>query len=40
MAFAGLLYIHRLTETTSVVPATCDYLRDARAHVLQDKPVP
>jgi SulP family sulfate permease len=40
MALAGLLYIHRVTETTSVAPVTHEYIRDARAHVLQDKPVP
>jgi SulP family sulfate permease len=40
MALAGLLYIHRVTETTSVAPVTHDYIRGARAHILQDKAVP
>jgi SulP family sulfate permease len=40
MALAGLLYIQRVTETTSVAPVTHEYIRGARAHILQDKPVP
>jgi sulfate permease, SulP family len=40
MALAGLLYIQRVTETTSVAPVTHEYIRGARAHVLQDKPLP
>jgi SulP family sulfate permease len=40
MALAGLLYIQRVTETTSVAPVTHDYVRGARAHILQDKPLP
>lgn len=40
MALAGLLYIHRVTETTSVAPVTQKYIRDAQPHVLQDKSVP
>jgi SulP family sulfate permease len=40
MALAGLLYIHRVTETTSVAPVTHDDIRGARAHILQDKSVP
>jgi SulP family sulfate permease len=40
MSLAALLYIHRISETTSVAPVTEDYIRDGKAHVLQDKFVP
>jgi len=40
MALAALLYIYRVTETTSVTTVTPDYIADARVHVLQDKHVP
>jgi SulP family sulfate permease len=40
MALAGLLYIQRVTETTSVAAVTHEYVRGARVHVLQDKPLP
>ncbi len=40
MAFAALLYIHRVTETTSVSTVTPAYIQDGRAHVLQDKHLP
>ncbi len=40
MALAALLYIHRISETTSVTPVTEDYLRAGYAHVLQDKQLP
>ena len=40
MALAALLYIHRISETTSVTPVTEDYLRAGHVHVLQDKQVP
>src|SRR6185295_10360333 len=40
MAFAALLYIHRVTETTSVSTVTPEYIEDGRAHVLQDKHLP
>ena len=40
MALAALLYIHRVTETTTVAPVTSEYLRDGMAHVLQDKEIP
>jgi SulP family sulfate permease len=40
MAFAALLYIYRVTETTSVSTVTPEYIEDGRAHVLQDKHVP
>jgi sulfate permease, SulP family len=40
MALAALLYIHRVTETTSVATVTPEYIEDGRPHVLQDKQVP
>ena len=40
MALAALLYIHRIAETTTVVPVTEDYIHGGKVHVLQDKQVP
>jgi SulP family sulfate permease len=40
MALAALLYIYRVTETTSVELVTDDYIEGGRPHVLQDKEVP
>jgi sulfate permease, SulP family len=40
IALAALLYIYRVTETTSVSTVTPEYIEDGRAHVLQDKQVP
>ena len=40
MALAALLYIYRVTETTSVSAVTDRYIEDGRPHVLQDKQVP
>jgi SulP family sulfate permease len=40
MALAALLYIHRVTGTSSVATVTPEYIEDGRAHVLQDKYVP
>jgi len=40
MAFAALLYIYRVTETTSVSRVTPEYIEAGRPHVLQDKQVP
>ena len=40
IAFAALLYIHRVTQTTSVSTVTREYIEDGRVHVLQDKQVP
>jgi SulP family sulfate permease len=40
MGLAALLYIHRISETTSVTPVTEDYLRAGYAHILQDKQLP
>jgi sulfate permease, SulP family len=40
MALAALLYIYRVTETTSVSTVTPEYIEDGRAHVLQDKHIP
>jgi SulP family sulfate permease len=40
MTLAALLYIYRIAETTTVAPVTREYLRDGRAHILQDKDIP
>ena len=40
MALAALLYIYRISETTTVEPVTREYLRDGQAHILQDKDIP
>jgi SulP family sulfate permease len=40
MSLAALLYIYRVTETTSVSKVTPEYIEDGRVHVLQDKHVP
>jgi SulP family sulfate permease len=40
IALAALLYIYRVTETTSVSTVTPEYIEDGRAHVLQDKQLP
>jgi sulfate permease, SulP family len=40
IAFAALLYIYRVTDTTSVQVVTADYIEEGRPHVLQDKDVP
>jgi SulP family sulfate permease len=40
MALAALLYIYRVTETTSVEMVTDEYIEGGRPHVLQDKEVP
>jgi SulP family sulfate permease len=34
--FAALLYIYRVTQTTTVAPVTEEYIEDGRPHVLQD----
>ena len=40
IALAALLYIYRVTETTSVEAVTDEYIEQGRPHVLQDKDVP
>ncbi len=40
MALAALLYIYRVTDTTSVMAVTPEYIEEGRAHVLQDKHLP
>ncbi|HXS93059.1 MAG TPA: SulP family inorganic anion transporter [Candidatus Limnocylindrales bacterium] len=40
MVLAALLYIYRISETTTVAPVTEQYIRDGRVHVLQDRPLP
>jgi sulfate permease, SulP family len=40
MVLAALLYIYRISQTTTVAPVTQEYIRDGRPHVLQDKHLP
>jgi SulP family sulfate permease len=40
MALAGLLYIYRVAETTTVSQVTPEYLEDGQSHILQDKQIP
>jgi len=40
MALASLLYIYRVSQTTTVSVVTPEYIEDGRAHILQDKQVP
>jgi SulP family sulfate permease len=40
MLLAALLYIYRVSQTTTVAPVTDEYIEDGRPHVLQDKLLP
>jgi len=40
MALAALLYIYRISETTTVATVTPEYISSGQAHILQDKDVP
>ncbi len=40
IALAALLYIYRVSETTSVSTVTPEYIEHGRHHVLQDKAIP
>lgn len=40
MGFAALLYIYRISQTTTVATVTRQYIEDGRPHILQDKDVP
>jgi SulP family sulfate permease len=40
MVLAALLYIYRISQTTTVARVTEEYIREGRKHVLQDKQVP
>jgi sulfate permease, SulP family len=40
MALAALLYIYRVSQTTTVAVVTPEYVEDGRPHILQDKDVP
>jgi SulP family sulfate permease len=40
MALAALLYIYRVSRTTTVSRVTPEYIREGKAHILQDKQVP
>jgi len=40
MVMAALLFIHRISQTTTVSRVTSDYIESGRPHVLQDKIIP
>jgi sulfate permease, SulP family len=40
MALASLLYIYRVSQTTTIAVVTPQYVEDGRAHILQDKDMP
>ncbi len=40
MGLAALLYIYRISQTTTVSAVTPHYIEEGRAHILQDKQVP
>jgi len=40
MVLASLLYIYRISETTTVSTVTDEYIEDGWLHILQDKQVP
>ena len=40
MILAALLYIYRISQTTTVASVTEEYIQDGRPHILQDKQVP
>lgn len=40
MSLAALLYIYRISQTTTVSLVTPEDVEDGRAHILQDKPLP
>lgn len=40
MILAALLFIKKVTTTTTVTKVTRDYLQDGEAHILQDKSIP
>jgi SulP family sulfate permease len=40
MALAALLYIYRISQTTTVATVTPEYIESGRAHILQDKELP
>jgi sulfate permease, SulP family len=40
IVLAALLYIYRISQTTTVEPVTEEYIRDGRPHILQDKHLP
>jgi SulP family sulfate permease len=40
MIMAGLVYIRKVTRSTTVSQVTPDYIEDGRPHILQDKDIP
>lgn len=40
MTLAALLYIYRVTQTTTIARVTPEYIAEGRPHTLQDKDIP
>ena len=40
MVLAALLFIRKISQTTTVSRVTAEYVEDGRAHTLQDKRIP
>jgi SulP family sulfate permease len=40
MILAALLYIRKVTATTTITEVTPEYIEEAREHILQDKDIP
>ena len=40
MGLAALLYVYRISQTTTVSTVTKEYIEDGRPHILQDKDIP
>ena len=40
MLLAALLYIYRVTQTTTIARVTPEYIEEGRPHSLQDKEIP
>jgi len=40
MLLAALMFIRKVSRTTTVSPVTKDYVEDSRVHVLQGKDIP
>jgi SulP family sulfate permease len=40
MILAALVYIRKVTQTTTVSEVTAEYIREGHAHILQDKEIP
>jgi SulP family sulfate permease len=40
ITLAALLYIYRISQTTTIAPVTAEYIQAGRQHILQDKQFP